>query len=43
LIVPILSGVLSAIFFDESFGVLKLAGAALVFAGLLLLRVRPQT
>ena len=43
LIVPILSGVLSAIFFDESFGVLKLAGAALVFAGLLLLRVRLQT
>jgi drug/metabolite transporter (DMT)-like permease len=40
LIVPILGGMLSAIFFEESFGVLKLAGAALVFAGLLLLRVR---
>jgi drug/metabolite transporter (DMT)-like permease len=43
LIVPILSGILSAVFFEESFGVLKLAGAALVFAGLLLLRVRPKT
>ena len=43
LIVPILSGILSAIFFDESFGLLKVAGAALVFAGLLLLRVRPKS
>ena len=40
LIVPVLSGMLSALFFDESFGVLKVAGAALVFAGLLLLRIR---
>jgi len=43
LIVPILSGILSAVFFEESFGVLKVAGAVLVFAGLLLLRVRPKT
>lgn len=39
LVVPILSGVLSALIFDESFGVLKVAGAALVMVGLLLLRV----
>lgn len=42
LIVPILSGVLSALFFNESFGIRKVAGAALVFAGLLLLRIRPR-
>jgi drug/metabolite transporter (DMT)-like permease len=40
LIVPILSGVLSALIFNESFGVLKVAGAALVIVGLLLLRVK---
>ena len=43
LIVPIVSGMLSALFFDEAFGVLKVGGAALVFAGLLLLRVKPKT
>jgi drug/metabolite transporter (DMT)-like permease len=42
LIVPILSGVLSALIFDERFGVLKIAGAALVIVGLLLLRLRKQ-
>lgn len=40
LLVPIVSGVLSALFFDEAFGVLKIGGAALVLAGLLLLRVK---
>lgn len=40
LLVPILSGVLSAIYFDERFGTLKVAGAALVIVGLLLLRVK---
>lgn len=40
LIVPILSGILSALIFDERFGLLKIAGAALVMIGLLLLRVR---
>jgi drug/metabolite transporter (DMT)-like permease len=40
LAVPVLSGVLSALFFDEQFGVAKIAGAALVLIGLLLLRVR---
>lgn len=39
LIVPVLSGIFSAIIFDEGFGALKIAGAALVIAGLLLLRV----
>jgi drug/metabolite transporter (DMT)-like permease len=42
LIVPVLSGVLSALFFDESFGVLKIGGAASVMVGLLLLRVKRQ-
>lgn len=40
LIVPVVSGVLSALIFDEGFGVLKIAGAALVMVGLLLLRVK---
>ncbi|CAN5826848.1 DMT family transporter [soil metagenome] len=39
LLVPILSGVLSAIIFDEQFGPLKLGGAALVLAGLMTIRV----
>ncbi len=39
LLVPIMSGVLSTVIFDEQFGVLKLAGAALVLAGLLTIRV----
>jgi drug/metabolite transporter (DMT)-like permease len=40
LIVPVLSGALSAVIFDEAFGVVKIAGAALVLVGLLLLRVK---
>ena len=39
LLVPILSGILSALIFDEHFGPLKLAGAALVLAGLLTIRI----
>jgi drug/metabolite transporter (DMT)-like permease len=39
LLVPILSGLLSAAIFDERFGALKLAGAVLVLAGLLTIRV----
>jgi len=39
LLVPVLSGALSAVIFDEQFGLLKLAGAALVLAGLLTIRV----
>ncbi|HUS17054.1 MAG TPA: DMT family transporter [Chloroflexia bacterium] len=38
LLVPIVSGTLSAIFFGEGFGPLKLIGAALVLAGLVMLR-----
>ncbi|MGI9254849.1 MAG: DMT family transporter [Thermomicrobiales bacterium] len=39
LLVPIASGILSAIFFGERFGPAKLAGAALVLAGLVIVRV----
>jgi drug/metabolite transporter (DMT)-like permease len=39
LIVPILSGAMSAVVFDESFGVLKVAGAALVIVGVILPRL----
>jgi drug/metabolite transporter (DMT)-like permease len=39
LLVPILSGALSALIFDEQFGVLKLGGAALVLIGLLTIRL----
>jgi drug/metabolite transporter (DMT)-like permease len=42
LIVPVVSGALSAVFFDEGFGVVKIGGAALVLVGLLLLRVKKQ-
>jgi O-acetylserine/cysteine efflux transporter len=38
LLVPILSGVLSALFFGEGFGPLKLLGAACVLAGLAIIR-----
>jgi len=38
LLVPIISGTLSAIFFGEAFGPLKLLGAACVLAGLVILR-----
>ncbi len=39
LLVPVLSGLLSALIFDEQFGALKIAGAALVLAGLLTIRI----
>ena len=38
LLVPIVSGALSAIYFGETFGPLKLLGAALVLAGLVIVR-----
>lgn len=41
LLVPIASGILSAIFYGESFGVWKIIGAALVLAGLVIVRLRP--
>jgi drug/metabolite transporter (DMT)-like permease len=41
LLVPIVSGILSALLFGEGFGPLKLAGAALVLAGLVVVRVGP--
>lgn len=45
LIVPILSGVLSALILNEPFTALKIAGAAMVLGGVLILRVqkRPKT
>lgn len=42
LLVPISSGVLSAIFLHEAFGPLKLAGAAIVLAGLMVVRTRSR-
>ena len=39
LLVPIVAGVLSAVFFGEPFGPLKLLGAALVMAGLVIVRL----
>jgi drug/metabolite transporter (DMT)-like permease len=42
LLVPITSGVLSAIFLQEAFGPLKLIGAAVVLAGLLVVRTRSR-
>ena len=39
LLVPIVSGVLSAIFFGETFGPLKLLGRGIVLAGLVIVRV----
>lgn len=39
LLVPIVAGVLSALFFGEAFGPLKLLGAALVLAGLAIVRL----
>lgn len=39
LLVPVLSGVFSALFFDEKFGAMKVAGAVLVLAGLLTMRL----
>ena len=43
LLVPIVSGVLSAIVFAEGFGPAKLLGAALVLAGLVIARTRRRT
>jgi drug/metabolite transporter (DMT)-like permease len=45
LLVPILSGILSALLFGEQFGVAKLLGAACVLAGLLIVRypAKPAT
>jgi len=40
LLVPIVAGLLSAIFFAEPFGPLKLLGAGLVLAGLVIVRAR---
>jgi drug/metabolite transporter (DMT)-like permease len=42
LLVPVLGGVFAAIFYDEGFGLLKLLGAALVLAGLMMIRARPK-
>jgi drug/metabolite transporter (DMT)-like permease len=39
LLVPIVAGALSAIFFEEAFGPAKLLGAALVLAGLVIVRL----
>jgi drug/metabolite transporter (DMT)-like permease len=39
LLVPIVAGVLSAVFFGEPFGPVKLLGAALVMAGLVIVRL----
>jgi drug/metabolite transporter (DMT)-like permease len=39
LLVPILSGVLSVLFFGEQFGLAKLFGAACVLAGLVIVRL----
>ena len=41
LLVPVASGILSAIIFGERFGPAKLAGAALVLAGLIIVRIPP--
>jgi drug/metabolite transporter (DMT)-like permease len=38
LVVPVVSGVLSVIVFDEAFGPLKIAGAAIVLVGLVLIQ-----
>jgi drug/metabolite transporter (DMT)-like permease len=42
LLVPIVSGVLSALVFHEGFGAAKLSGAALVLAGLVIVRLPRQ-
>ena len=43
LLVPIASGVLSAIFLHETFGPVKIIGAAIVLAGLLIVRSRGRS
>ena len=40
LLVPIMAGLLSAVFFGEPFGPAKLLGAGLVLAGLVIARTR---
>lgn len=42
LLVPVIAGILSALFYDETFGPRKLLGAALVLGGLLLIRTGPR-
>lgn len=42
LLVPIVSGTLSALIFGEGFGVAKIVGAALVLGGLVVVRRRPR-
>ncbi|MFM9108728.1 MAG: DMT family transporter [Chloroflexota bacterium] len=42
LLVPVASGILSALIFGERFGPAKLAGAALVMAGLVIVRLPPR-
>lgn len=39
-LIPILTGVMSFLFFDESFGIMKILGAMFVFVGVLLARTR---
>ncbi len=41
MLVPVLSGILSVVFFDEQFGIAKIVGAALVISGLILIRFGP--
>ena len=43
LLVPIVSGLLSVLFFGEAFGFLKLLGAACVLASLLIVRYSPKS
>ena len=40
LLTPVVAGIFSSLFFDEGFGPLKLGGAALVLAGLAIVRAR---
>lgn len=42
LLVPVIAGTLSALIYDESFGVRKLLGAVLVLGGLLFIRIGPR-
>ena len=42
LLVPVASGIFSAIFFTESFGTIKLIGGAIALAGLVLVRYKPK-
>jgi drug/metabolite transporter (DMT)-like permease len=43
LLVPVTSGLLSAIFLHEAFGPLKLAGGAIILAGLIVVRTRSRS